>query len=187
MKRELLDDLRAARRAKRPTALVTDLTSGRQALIASDHARGDLPLSAADRRAVMVALERDASGMTTLAESGGNIVNVASQSGLKGLSHLSAYSAAKGGLVMLTRALAVELAPRNVRVNCVCPGAVLTGIAETMDVGEAFDQEAAAAMMQRNPTISPPEDIARAIVFLASPDAASATGAVLPVDGGATA
>lgn len=122
-----------------------------------------------------------------LVESGGNIVNVASQAGLKGFSHLSAYSAAKGGLVMLTRSLAVELAPRKVRVNCVCPGAVLTGIAESMDVGEVFDQQAAAAMMQRNPPISPPEDIARAIVFLASDEAASTTGAILPVDGGATA
>lgn len=125
--------------------------------------------------------------LPTLVENGGNIVNVASQSGLKGFSHLSAYSAAKGGLVMLTRSLAVELAPKNVRVNCVCPGAVLTNIAESMDVGAAFDEQAAAAMMQRNPPISPPEDIARAIVFLASDEAGSTTGAVLPVDGGATA
>lgn len=122
-----------------------------------------------------------------LAESHGNIVNVASQAGLRGYSHLSAYAAAKGGLVMLTRALAVELAPRNVRVNCVCPGAVLTNIAESIDAGEALDQQVTLAMMQRNPKISPPEDIARAIVFLASDDARSATGAVLPIDGGSTA
>lgn len=122
-----------------------------------------------------------------LVESHGNIVNVASQAGLRGFSHLSAYAAAKGGLVMLTRALAVELAPHNVRVNCVCPGAVLTNIAVSLDVGGAFDRQVAEAMMQRNPKISPPGDVARAIVFLASDDASSATGAVLPIDGGSTA
>lgn len=122
-----------------------------------------------------------------LAPSQGNIVNVASQAGLRGYSHLSAYAAAKGGLVMLTRALAVELAPRNVRVNCVCPGAVLTNIADSMDVGASFDPQVAETMMQRNPKISPPEDVARAIAFLASDDASSATGAVLAVDGGSTA
>ena len=122
-----------------------------------------------------------------LAESRGNIVNVSSQAGLKGYSHLSAYAAAKGGLVMLTRALAVELAPRNVRVNCVCPGAVLTNIGDSIQASGALDPQLAAAMMQRNPAISPPEDVARAIVFLASDDASSATGAVLPVDGGSTA
>lgn len=122
-----------------------------------------------------------------LAESGGNIVNVASQAGLRGFSHLSAYAAAKGGLVMLTRALAVELAPRGIRVNCVCPGAVLTNIAESMEVGGEIDPEIAATMMQRSPPMSPPEDIARAIVFLASDDARSATGSILPVDGGSTA
>lgn len=125
--------------------------------------------------------------LPALVESKGNIVNVASQAGLRGYSHLSAYAAAKGGLVMLTRALAVELAPRGVRVNCVCPGAVLTNIADSMDAGGAFDPVVAEAMMQRNPKISPPEDVARAIVFLASGEASSATGAVLPVDGGSTA
>ena len=125
--------------------------------------------------------------LPALVESRGNIVNVASQAGLRGYSHLSAYAASKGGLVMLTRALAVELAPQNVRVNCVCPGAVLTNIGDSIGAGGTLDPEVAAAMMQRNPKISPPEDVARAIVFLASHDASSATGAVLPVDGGSTA
>ena len=100
---------------------------------------------------------------------------------------MSAYAAAKGGLVMLTRALAVELAPQGVRVNCVCPGAVLTNIADSISASGALDPEVAGAMMQRNPKISPPEDVARAIVFLASDDASSATGAVFAVDGGSTA
>jgi NAD(P)-dependent dehydrogenase (short-subunit alcohol dehydrogenase family) len=122
-----------------------------------------------------------------LVASRGNIVNVASQAGLRGYSHLSAYAAAKGGLVMLTRALAVELAPRSVRVNCVCPGAVQTNIAESIHASGDLDPQVAAAMLQRSPKISPPEDIARAIVFLASGDASSATGAVVPIDGGSTA
>jgi len=131
--------------------------------------------------------QQGAKALPALLESQGNIVNVASQAGLRGYSHLSAYAAAKGGLVMLTRALAVELAARNVRVNCVCPGAVLTNIAESIDAGAALDPQVTLAMMQRNPKISPPEDVARAIVFLASDDARSATGAVLPIDGGSTA
>lgn len=122
-----------------------------------------------------------------LAKSRGNIVNVASQAGLKGYSHLSAYAASKGGLVMLTRALSVELAPRQVRVNCVCPGAVMTNIADNMEVDTDLDPQVTMAMLQRFPQLSPPEDIARAIAFFASDDAASATGAVLPVDGGSTA
>jgi 2-hydroxycyclohexanecarboxyl-CoA dehydrogenase len=125
--------------------------------------------------------------LPALVESRGNIVNVASQAGLRGYSHLSAYAAAKGGLVMLTRALAVELAPREVRVNCVCPGAVLTNIADSIEAGGALDPQVTVAMLQRHPKISPPEDVARAIVFLASSDAGSATGAVFPVDGGSTA
>ena len=121
-----------------------------------------------------------------LVDSEGNIVNVASQAGLQGYSHMAAYSASKGGLVMLTRSLAVELAPRKVRVNCVCPGAVITNIAESM--GEvSFDEDVTASMVQRYPNISPPEDVARGIVFLASDDARSATGSILPIDGGSTA
>lgn len=122
-----------------------------------------------------------------LVSSQGNIVNVASQAGLRGYSHLSAYSAAKGGVVLLTRSLAVELAPRGVRVNCVCPGAVLTNIAESMDLSGAFDPKVAESMQQRNPRLSQPLEVARGIVFLASEDASSATGAIFPIDGGSTA
>ena len=120
-------------------------------------------------------------------ECGGNIVNVASQAGLRGYACLSAYSAAKGGVVMLTRALAVELAPKGVRVNCVCPGAVVTNIAETMDHGDEIDPVASAALMQRNPVMSQPEEVAHGILFLASPEASSATGVILPIDGGSCA
>ena len=125
--------------------------------------------------------------LPALVKSGGNIVNVASQAGLKGYSHLSAYSASKGGLVLLTRSLAVELAPQGVRVNCVCPGAVLTNIHESMDAGVSFPEELTSAMVQRHPAMSPPEDVANAIVFLASDRASSATGSVFAVDGGSTA
>jgi meso-butanediol dehydrogenase/(S,S)-butanediol dehydrogenase/diacetyl reductase len=122
-----------------------------------------------------------------LIESRGNIVNVASQAGLKGYSHLSAYSAAKGGLVMLTRSLAVELAPHSVRVNCICPGAVVTNISESMAMGSAVDPAVTEALHQRLMPFSPPGDVANGIVFLASEEAGSMTGAIVPVDGGSTA
>ena len=64
---------------------------------------------------------------------------------------------------------------------------VLTNIGDSVEARGSLDPQVAAAMLQRNPQISPPADVARAIVFLASDDASSATGAVLPVDGGSTA
>jgi len=118
---------------------------------------------------------------------GGAVVNTASISGLFGDYGLVAYNAAKAGVVNLTRTVALDHARESIRVNCVCPGAVLTNIGDSIQTRGALDPEVVAAMLQRNPKISPPEDVARAIVFLASDDAASATGAVLPVDGGSAA
>jgi NAD(P)-dependent dehydrogenase (short-subunit alcohol dehydrogenase family) len=117
----------------------------------------------------------------------GNIVNVSSVAGNKPQGYTTAYSAAKGGLTMLTRSLALELAPDRVRVNAVCPGTVDTPIVS--QVAEIYpddlDPRVADRLMMMLPgrAISPAE-IGSAIVYLASREARMITGAVLAFDGG---
>lgn len=117
----------------------------------------------------------------------GNIVNVSSVAGNKPQGYTTAYSAAKGGLTMLTRSLALELSPENIRVNAICPGTVDTPIVS--QVAEVFppdlDPRVADRLMMMMPgkAITPAE-IGSAIVYLASPQARMITGAVLAFDGG---
>ena len=117
----------------------------------------------------------------------GNIVNVSSVAGNKPQGYTTAYSAAKGGLTMLTRSLALELAPERIRVNAVCPGTVDTPI--VAQVAELFppdlDPRVADRLMMMLPgkAIAPAE-IGSAILYLASPEARMITGAVLAFDGG---
>ncbi len=124
-----------------------------------------------------------------LRESGGNIVNVASDAGLLGLPGLAVYCASKGGVVLLTRALAGELAPK-VRINCVCPGYVDTDmvrrdwIEKTRDPAATMAEVEAYAPMRR---MAEPREIAAAILYLASEEAGFTTGTALSVDGGRTA
>jgi meso-butanediol dehydrogenase/(S,S)-butanediol dehydrogenase/diacetyl reductase len=115
-----------------------------------------------------------------LLESGGNVVNVASVAGLGGDPGMTIYNAAKGAVVNLTRSLAVELAPRGVRVNAVAPS--LTTTDATADIPEAD----VAAFIGRIPLGRPaePAEVADVIAFLAGSDARFVTGVVLPVDGG---
>ena len=113
----------------------------------------------------------------------GAIVNVASVVGLKGVAYMSAYGAAKAGLINFSRASAVEAAP-NVRVNCVIPGAVLTPATErAIPVKEMMDETIKTIPMKR---IAKPIEIAHPIVFLLGPEASFITGASLVVDGGKT-
>jgi NAD(P)-dependent dehydrogenase (short-subunit alcohol dehydrogenase family) len=126
--------------------------------------------------------------LAALTASTGNIVNVASDAGLIGYPLGVAYSAAKGGVVNLTKAMAVELASR-VRVNCVCPGNVETDMlreaAEASDDPEGYLERARdRAHTKRMIT---PQEVAAAILYLASSEAASTTGVALPVDGGGVA
>ncbi|GGP79764.1 SDR family oxidoreductase [Saccharothrix coeruleofusca] len=126
----------------------------------------------------------------------GSIVNIASTAGLVGYRHFAGYVAAKHGLVGLTKAAALDLAPMRVRVNAVCPGNVrdapdaegrmLREIARALDVPA---EEHVAAFTQSQPMnrLVEPEDVAGAVVFLASDDSAQVTGSVLTVDGGFTA
>ena len=117
---------------------------------------------------------------------GGSIVNIASVNGLIGLQEIHAYSAAKGGVIALTRSMAVAHGKDNIRINCICPGTVQTEVWEPM--------------LARNPKIldeitpwyplgriGQPLDIANAALFLASDEASFATGAVFVIDGGLTA
>jgi meso-butanediol dehydrogenase / (S,S)-butanediol dehydrogenase / diacetyl reductase len=123
--------------------------------------------------------------LPALAESGaGSITNLASIYGLVGGSLSPAYAASKGGVVNLTRQMALQWAPR-VRVNCVCPGIIETPMTAALLADPAWRE----AMLGRHPLkrFGQPEDVAAAILYLASDDAAFVTGVALPVDGGYTA
>lgn len=127
--------------------------------------------------------------LPALRESKGAIVNVASYLGLVGLAGAGAYTASKAGLVGLTRTMALDHAEEPVRVNCVCPGSVLTDM--IFDAWDAYGdvEEARRLWEAKHPLgrIGTPEEIARGILFLASEEASFITGAALPVDGGITA
>jgi len=117
----------------------------------------------------------------------GNIVNVSSVAGNKAQGYSAAYSAAKGGLTMLTRALALELSPEGIRVNAVCPGTVDTPLVE--HVASIFPPDLDPRVMDRLMMMLPgraitPAEIGSAIVYLASPSARMITGTVLAFDGG---
>ncbi len=111
---------------------------------------------------------------------GGRIINITSVSGQAGQTGQANYSAAKAGLIGLTKATARELASRGITVNAVAPGFVLTEL--TQDLPEALQ----AQITDRTPLgrFGTPEEIASAVAFLASDDAAYITGQVLAVDGG---
>ena len=115
---------------------------------------------------------------------GGSIVNLASVEGIEGGQSQAAYNAAKGGVVLLTRSMAVDYGPHNVRVNCLCPGMIDTPMTAPLQDGnlkpvlEWFrDQH----LLGR---VGKPEEVAAAALFLASDDASFVTGHALAVDGG---
>jgi NAD(P)-dependent dehydrogenase (short-subunit alcohol dehydrogenase family) len=117
---------------------------------------------------------------------GGNIVNVASSSGLLGSAYGAAYCASKGGVIMLTKAMAVEYAGRGVRINAVAPGGVDTPLVGNFELPEGADPKHLYRIMSRM-GFSTPDQIAAAIAFLASDESGYTTGAVVSVDGGITA
>ena len=121
---------------------------------------------------------------------GGAIVNVASISSLVAQPAFVPYNASKGALLQLTRCLALDLAPYGIRVNCVCPGAVLTPATERHRLfvnadRDQFLKEAADSNFLKR--IADPREIAYGVLFLASDEASFVTGAPLIMDGGATA
>jgi NAD(P)-dependent dehydrogenase (short-subunit alcohol dehydrogenase family) len=129
-------------------------------------------------------------GIPALREAGGGaIIFTASELGLVGASECVAYCAAKGAVVNMTRAMAIDCAPNGIRVNCIAPGPVRTAMIDGFFA--AGKDPAALERRQTDPVllrrIAAPEEIAACAVHLASDDASYMTGAVMVVDGGATA
>jgi NAD(P)-dependent dehydrogenase (short-subunit alcohol dehydrogenase family) len=129
-----------------------------------------------------------------LERSEGCIVNLSSDAGLVGTVETAIYNASKGGVSLLTRSLALELAPKGVRVNAVCPNDVATPMLEgqARDFGgddpEGYLRELLDKYPQRDRArFIEPEEIAALIVYLASPEAAPITGANIAIDFGSTA
>jgi len=122
-------------------------------------------------------------------EDHGVIVNVASELGLVGGSEIAAYCASKGGVVQLTKAMAVDHASDGIRVNCVCPGPVDTPLLESIIQAASNPSLERASIVEKTllRRLGRPDEIASAILFLASDESSYMTGSVLVVDGGTTA
>jgi NAD(P)-dependent dehydrogenase (short-subunit alcohol dehydrogenase family) len=118
---------------------------------------------------------------------GGSIVNLASIEGLEAFEAQAAYNASKGGVVLLTRNMAIDYALDGIRVNCLCPGLIetpMTAILKDPALAEIHTKFIQQHMMRR---AGRPEEVASAALFLASDDASFVTGHSLVVDGGFTA
>jgi NAD(P)-dependent dehydrogenase (short-subunit alcohol dehydrogenase family) len=131
-------------------------------------------------RAAITAMQR---------QGGGVIVNVGSELGVVGGSEIAAYCATKGGVVQLTKAMAVDHAADGIRVNCVCPGPVATPLLEATIQGSTDPEKERLRILDKTlmKRIGHPEEIANAILFLASDESSYMTGSILLVDGGVTA
>lgn len=120
---------------------------------------------------------------------GGVIVNISSEAGIVGIKNQVAYNVSKGGIISLTKSIAIDFAADNIRANCVCPGTT-----ETELVKEIFDKSPEPEKARRQlETVRPanrlgkPEEIAAGILYLASDESPYATGTILSIDGGYTA
>ena len=115
----------------------------------------------------------------------GCIINMSSMVGLIGQSNAGAYSASKGGIVAMTKGMALDFAGDGIRVNCICPGWVETPLVEDWFNQQEDPKKAREYIHSVHPLgrISAPEEVGRAALFLASCDASSVTGVALPVDG----
>lgn len=118
-----------------------------------------------------------------LKRGGGAIVNMASVAGLVGFAGLPAYCASKGGIVLLTKAAALEYAKQGIRVNAVCPGVIRTAMVDRIIHGDPA-QEAAFTALEPVGRMGTPDEIAQAVIWLCSDAASFVTGDAMPVDGG---
>ena len=120
-----------------------------------------------------------------LLESGGNIVNIASNSGIQGVPYSAAYSASKGGIVQLTRSLAVEFLKTTLRVNAIAPAGTNTNIAASANFPPDMDPVLSGRMAGLR-GLAEPGDVAALFAYLASDEARAVTGAVYTIDNGIT-
>jgi NAD(P)-dependent dehydrogenase (short-subunit alcohol dehydrogenase family) len=118
-------------------------------------------------------------------EQGGSIVNMASTNALGGEEDFAAYNASKGGVLQLTRTMAVELGGRGVRVNCVCPGFIDTPLNRALGDESAFQSYERTRIPMGRRGLA--DEVAAVYAFLASDDASFVNGAAIVVDGGQTA
>lgn len=116
----------------------------------------------------------------------GNIVNMASAAGLVGTAYAAGYASSKGGLVLLTRSLAVEFGRKGIRVNCICPGGVDTPLSHSVTFPQDVDEKLLHRMQLVN-RIAKPEEIAAMVAYVASDEAKYVNGAALSIDGGQVA
>ena len=120
------------------------------------------------------------------ANGGGTIVNIGSINSLMAMENEAAYDASKGGVLMLTKAMALDFAKSNIRVNCICPGAIETPMLNASLETAKNPQAARESLVQKHPLrrTGTPDEIAQAALFLATDDSSFITGATIPVDGG---
>ncbi len=127
------------------------------------------------------------SALPHLLDGGGAIVNMASAAALQGVPYNAAYCASKAGVVGLTQSLAAEYARRNVRVNCICPGGVLTPMTQAGFAVDDLDPALMARTAPLMPRLGSPEEIAALVTYLASDEAGYMTGEAVRIDGGQVA
>ncbi len=120
---------------------------------------------------------------------GGSIINISSAGGLVGLTNSSVYCASKGAIIAMTRALSLDVAVHGVRVNCICPGTMDTPFTERILQRQTDPEESRVLFAQAQPItrFAQPEEVATAVLYLASDDSSYMTGSTITVDGGFTA
>jgi NAD(P)-dependent dehydrogenase (short-subunit alcohol dehydrogenase family) len=127
------------------------------------------------------------SALPALRQSRGTIVNMASVAGLRATPYNAAYCASKGGVIMLTKSMAIELAKAGVRVNAVCPASVDTPFLRGFEIPEGADMSLFARAASPMGRLIEPAEVAAAVAYLASDEAATVSGTTLVIDGAATA